>query len=996
MNELTITYPQAPVGVPDALLIPTRTYKRHVWLAVAAILAFIFLYGGLLGYFAWFVYRVFGGAMMAGQGRVQAFFVSLPAMFFLSFLLQGLFAFRRGQRDDLVEIFETDEPQLFLFLRRVSQETGAPFPHRVFLSARVNAGVFYDVSLRNLLWPTEKNLELGLGVVNVLSIDEFKAVIAREFGHFAQKSMAVGRWVYIAHQVANQILSARGRVDAFLNGLSVQDVRIAWIGWLLRIFVWAIRAILDTSFLLVVLAHRALGREMEFAADRVAVASSGSDSIVHALYRLGPADEAWRTALGSVMGQLQESKTLGDLFAVQSEVLSHLRHITAEPSLGCTPSRAAQEARTTLPDQQRVFETSLAQPPQMWSTHPANRDREDNAKAIYMPSHLVPGSAWELFVQPEQRRHAVLTAFVAMSRKPMAGTKVPLEPAESVPTVSSDATKKCLEKLADDYGRAALQPRHQGAFMGRALALYFAKSEQMFGVSDEPLPDALSGLYPPSLRELMKRFREQRANEALLKGLADGFLTAPGGVVRYQGREIKKTELEDTLLLATAERKQTQEAVLEHDKQCRTVYRRVATELGQGWREYHTSIVQLLHCVSHAARRVADAHDYVHHVLAIVFADGSVSNSERKRVLVAATDLREVLAEVWPLATTLVLPTEIRALFEVDKGFISMKQKLGLGTPTEAQLGPWLAAMDGWANGAKEDLQVLANVALDALLELEHKLGEMHKQGNAVIAAPSPAEVPPRYSVMVYGDERERQKHLGWWDKFQIADGFFAGVARLVAACVILVPALVFGTNIGSADVHVYNALPVAVVVHIGHHNATVLPTSAQEIFLEAKDHWHVRTTTTEGDLIEEMDVETSSFGDYVYNVGNAALLVEWTATYGRATAAAERPIGAPRWYVAEQGYVLREPPRTMSSRSGSSSVRVLSAVALTPEFATGSFVSPADRLAAIASWVRFAPIESEQFQEWAVRHVWDAEEERAQVRQWRNPRLDAAGVTTP
>ena len=67
--------------------------------------------------------------------------------------------------------------------------------------------MFYDLSLINFFFPTRKNLEIGLGLTNVLTISEFKAVLAHEFGHFAQKSMAVGRWVYTAQQVANQLMA---------------------------------------------------------------------------------------------------------------------------------------------------------------------------------------------------------------------------------------------------------------------------------------------------------------------------------------------------------------------------------------------------------------------------------------------------------------------------------------------------------------------------------------------------------------------------------------------------------------------------------------------------------------------------------------------------------------------------------------------------------------------------------------------------------------------
>ena len=94
-----------------------------------------------------------------------------------------------------------------------------------------------------------------------------------QFGHFGQRSMAVGRWVYIAQQIASHIIAKRDALDSFLRGLSRVDLRIAWVGWLLSLIVWSIRSLMETVFRLVVLAQRALSREMEYQADLVACRS---------------------------------------------------------------------------------------------------------------------------------------------------------------------------------------------------------------------------------------------------------------------------------------------------------------------------------------------------------------------------------------------------------------------------------------------------------------------------------------------------------------------------------------------------------------------------------------------------------------------------------------------------------------------------------------------------------------------------------------------------
>ena len=289
-------YPAGPSAVPADLTRPTRTYRTQAWLALAGLALFVVLYLALASWFSWTAYRLILGVVHGGDafwGLIAGF----GAAFLAVFMWKALFFVRHREKIDDIEVTATEQPRLFAFINRLADEAGAPRAHRVFLSPRVNAAVFYDLSVLNLLFPSRKNLEVGLGLVNSISLGEMKAVLAHEFGHFAQRSMAVGRWVYIAQQIAGHIIAKRDALDAFLRGLSRFDLRFAWIGWLLSLIVWSIRSLMETVFRLVVLAQRALSREMELQADLVAVSLTGSDALIHALHRLHAADEAWERAL---------------------------------------------------------------------------------------------------------------------------------------------------------------------------------------------------------------------------------------------------------------------------------------------------------------------------------------------------------------------------------------------------------------------------------------------------------------------------------------------------------------------------------------------------------------------------------------------------------------------------------------------------------------------------------------------------------------------------
>ena len=154
----------APLSVPRNLAAPSPGYRRRVALALVALLSFIAVYLALTGWFVWSAYRMVAGAI-TGNGHEGAVFLALPLAFFGLFMLKALFFRDKADNTREIEINAATEPRLFAFLHQIADQAGAPRPHRVFLSGRVNAGVFYDFSILNLVFPSRKNLDIGLGLL---------------------------------------------------------------------------------------------------------------------------------------------------------------------------------------------------------------------------------------------------------------------------------------------------------------------------------------------------------------------------------------------------------------------------------------------------------------------------------------------------------------------------------------------------------------------------------------------------------------------------------------------------------------------------------------------------------------------------------------------------------------------------------------------------------------------------------------------------------------
>jgi Zn-dependent protease with chaperone function len=936
-------YPRGPAAVPQNFTQATSSYRVHAWLALAGLAAFVLLYFALAGWFTWTAWRLLAGAIDGGENALWGFVAGLSAAFLAVFMLKALFFVKHSYEIDDLEITPQDQPKLFEFLRRLADDAGAPRAHRVFLSPRVNAAVFYDLSILNLVFPTKKNLEIGLPLVNVLTLGELKAVLAHEFGHFAQRSMAVGRWVYIGQQIAAQIIGRRDALDKFLRGLSSTDVRIAWVGWILSLTVWSIRALTETVFRLVLLAQRALSREMEFQADLVSVSLTGSDALIHALHKLAAAEQSWDRAVGFASTEAGAGRGVTDLFALQSLVTDRIRGILGDPSYG-KPAPVPKER----PDTHRLFATAIAQAPRMWATHPSNNEREENAKRTYISAPLDDRSAWELFDGAAALRER-------MSSHVFRNAKTELVPLE-----------ESQQRLEADYDRPYLDRRYRGAYLGRAVTLHAATVAELYEAkAEDSRVGNLDSLYPEPLGVELKRLRDMQDERAALQALRDGFLQAPGGIIRHRGRELRRRDLPKAIEKVDEEVKEAEAGVRAHDRRCRSAHLQVAQTLGAGWPEYLAGLLAALHYAEHAEADVRDAHGAFANVFSIVTADNRVSASELKRLLAAGVELHAALERVFVQASAIRLDRTLLNRLSVDQWSAALEE-FKLQPPSEANVSAWVGAIDGWVGSATASLSKLRFAVLDQLLLAERQVAKLAHAKLQPTAAPEPSLMPPSYAVLVPGKERARQKRLGLWDRFQTADGAWATAARLAVAGGIVAAVVGVGGLIDDTKLDIYNGLDRAVHVDVAGNGLTVGPFSSARMALAGVSNPTISTTFVDGRPIETFEAETTrSFAHFVYNVASAGVLLEWTQTYGSARAVPERSIGAVRWISTTADHVFEQPPETISTSGSGGTRRVLEAIDSSPTVLAQWTNSDEERARLITAHARWDGPDGKRLEDW-------------------------------
>ncbi|HEX8119738.1 MAG TPA: M48 family metallopeptidase [Solirubrobacteraceae bacterium] len=155
------------------------------------------------------------------------------------------------------------QPELFAAVEGVAKEVGHPMPEEVYLAPDVNAAV---TEVGPLLWRKRRVLILGLPLLELLTVEQLRAVIAHEFGHYVGGDTRVGRWTYRTRRaIVRTVESLRWDED--------DD------GWFERL----VRAPFEGYAKLFLRITAAISRKQEFAADALAVKVAGRDAHVGAL-----------------------------------------------------------------------------------------------------------------------------------------------------------------------------------------------------------------------------------------------------------------------------------------------------------------------------------------------------------------------------------------------------------------------------------------------------------------------------------------------------------------------------------------------------------------------------------------------------------------------------------------------------------------------------------------------------------------------------------------
>lgn len=359
-------------------------FQKKTFRAILSIVLFISVYIILIIFaVALTVFCGFVGLMLLSSHiSFMSIMLSIGAVsmgiLVMIFLIKFIFKEHTIDRSHLIEITETQEPKLFAFINTIVEEVKTDFPKKIYVSADVNASVFYDSSFWSMFLPVKKNLMIGVGLVNAVTYDEFKAILAHEFGHFSQKTMKVGSYVYNVNQIIFNMLNDNDSYqDLAQRWASVNNYFALFVMLAVKI-VKAIQWILGKIYGIVNISYMALSREMEFHADEVAAHVAGSKSLITSLLRLDLANQSYQTVLDYYGRKIGDGVKSKNIYPQHQFVLNFLAQKSQLPIENNLP-------QVSLDDLSRYNKSKLVIKDQ-WASHPSTPDRVEQLEKLNIPT----------------------------------------------------------------------------------------------------------------------------------------------------------------------------------------------------------------------------------------------------------------------------------------------------------------------------------------------------------------------------------------------------------------------------------------------------------------------------------------------------------------------------------------------------------------------------------------------------------------------------------
>ncbi|WP_293302971.1 M48 family metalloprotease [Pedobacter sp. UBA4863] len=520
----------------------SSSFKKMTGKAVFAIILFIITYIILLSLAIGMTVLCVMGGIAFIAAKPMAITIGLGVglaslgFFILVFLFKFLFKQHKVDRSHLVEISELEEPKLFSFIKEVVNEVQTDFPKRVYLSGDVNACVFYDSNFWSMIFPIRKNLQIGLGLVNTISEQEFKAILAHEFGHFSQRSMKVGSYVYNVNQVIFNMLYDNESFDSMIQKwANISGYFSIFVSIAVKI-IQGIQWVLKKMYAFINIRYMALSREMEFHADEIAANVAGYLPLKESLLRMDLADHSYNAVLGYYDAKIPDNIKSENIYKEQGFVMNFL---AAQNNLSF---------KNNLPivselDLSKYNKSKLTFKNQ-WASHPTIEERIRALELTNIHKTEVEKPAILLFENEEKIQEEIT------------------EKMFSTVTYAENTTSLDFEKFKADYS----QTFNKNSFPTEYNSYYDNKNPIEFDVNnivDFNVSETMDMLFCKEKIDTVYDFIAFENDKNLLINIANKEYDIKS--FDYDGQKYKSTEAQNLIPKIETEQNSIRERIKEHD-----------------------------------------------------------------------------------------------------------------------------------------------------------------------------------------------------------------------------------------------------------------------------------------------------------------------------------------------------------------------------------------------------------------------------------------------
>ena len=529
-------------------------FKKQTSKAIFSIGLFIFVYILLILIGFLITIACIGGGIAIIVAKPMFFTLALGiglaslGVMIIIFLLKFLFKRNKTDLSNFTEVKRSEEPKLFAFIDEIVIETKTNFPKRVFLSTEVNASVFYDSSFWSMFLPIKKNLHIGMGLVNSVTHDELKAILAHEFGHFSQRTMKVGSFVYNVNQIIYNMLydndSYENLIQKWANVSGYFSIFVAAAVKIIQGIQW----ILQKMYSIVNTSYMALSREMEFHADEVAANVTGYIPLKTSLLRMDLADKSYNSVLQFYENKFSEGWISENIFKEHVFIMKFYAEKQGIAIVNRLPE--------VKPENTNSFNTSKLVIKNQWASHPEIEERIAALEkiGIVKPNpNIEPAS--NIFTNAKKTEEKLTQKLFGKVSFPTENIKI-----------SFDNFTKEFEA---DYKRESFDEVFKG--------YYNQHSPTKFSIENTTTStDTFENLFNDEMATLPRELATAQQDVMILENIKIGYYDI--NTFDYEGIKYNKSDVNKAINKIENEIKKLQEKLTLHDQKIYNYFHTIATQ----------------------------------------------------------------------------------------------------------------------------------------------------------------------------------------------------------------------------------------------------------------------------------------------------------------------------------------------------------------------------------------------------------------------------------